>query len=88
MVTSWEEIVEGGKAQEKRSAFYDSGRLKAGRARVGPRDRGADLLNRFAMMRQLMMQIGMSERPAGQDSRFKQLAQMRSRARRESAGGI
>ena len=28
IVTSWEEIVEAGKRKKKRSAFYDTGRLR------------------------------------------------------------
>ena len=36
VVTSWEEVVEGGKRKKKRSAFYDQSRLRARGARLGP----------------------------------------------------
>src|SRR4030095_10664729 len=61
IVTSWEEVVEGGKRKKKRSAFYESGRLQRVARGSGHREQEvADLLNRFAMMRQMLMQIGMS----------------------------
>jgi len=76
IVTSWEEVVEGGKRKKKRSAFYESGRLARVARGSGRRDQEvADLLNRFAMMRQMMMQIGMSTGLLGKIPGFKQLAQ-------------
>jgi signal recognition particle subunit SRP54 len=76
VVTSWEEIVEGGKRKKKRSAFYDTGRLARVARGCGRREQEvADLLNRFAMMRQMMMQIGMSTGLLGKIPGFKQLAQ-------------
>ena len=76
VVTSWEEVVEGGKRKKKRSAFYETSRLAASRAARGRREQEvADLLNRFAMMRQMMMQIGMSTGLLGKIPGFKQLAQ-------------
>jgi signal recognition particle subunit SRP54 len=78
VVTSWEEIVDGGKRKKKRSAFYDQGRLKRVARGSGHKENEvADLLNRFAMMRQLMMQIGMSSGLLGKIPGFKQLAQMK-----------
>jgi len=78
VVTSWEEIVEGGKRKKKRSAFYDQGRLRRVARGSGHKEQEvADLLNRFAMMRQLMMQIGMSTGLLGKIPGFKQLAQMK-----------
>jgi signal recognition particle subunit SRP54 len=78
VVTSWEEIVDGGKRKKKRSAFYDQGRLKRVARGSGHKETEvADLLNRFAMMRQLMMQIGMSSGLLGKIPGFKQLAQMK-----------
>ena len=76
IVTSWEEVVEGGKRKKKRSAFYESGRLARVAKGSGRRETEvADLLNRFAMMRQMMMQIGMSTGLLGKIPGFKQLAQ-------------
>jgi signal recognition particle subunit SRP54 len=78
VVTSWEEVVDGGKRKKKRSAFYDQGRLKRVARGSGHKENEvADLLNRFAMMRQLMMQIGMSSGLLGKIPGFKQLAQMK-----------
>jgi signal recognition particle subunit SRP54 len=78
VVTSWEEVIDGGKRKKKRSAFYDSGRLKRVARGSGHKDNEvADLLNRFAMMRQLMMQIGASTGLLGKIPGFKQLAQMK-----------
>jgi signal recognition particle subunit SRP54 len=76
VVTSWEEIVDGGKRKKKRSAFYDMSRLARVAGGSGRKEQEvADLLNRFAMMRQLMMQIGMSTGLLGKIPGFKQLAQ-------------
>jgi signal recognition particle subunit SRP54 len=78
VVSSWEEIVEGGKRKKKRSAFYDQSRLRRVARGCGHKENEiADLLNRFAMMRQLMMQIGMSTGLLGKIPGFKQLAQMK-----------
>jgi signal recognition particle subunit SRP54 len=78
IITSWEEVVEGGKRKKKRSAFYDQNRLRRVARGSGHKENEiADLLNRFAMMRQLMMQIGMSTGLLGKIPGFKQLAQMK-----------
>ena len=77
IVTSWEEVVEGGKRKKKRSAFYETSRLARVAKGSGRREQEvADLLNRFAMMRQMMMQIGMSTGLLGKIPGFKGLAQM------------
>jgi signal recognition particle subunit SRP54 len=76
IITSWEEVVEGGKRKKKRSAFYESKRIARVAKGSGRREQEvADLLNRFAMMRQMMMQIGMSTGLLGKIPGFKQLAQ-------------
>jgi signal recognition particle subunit SRP54 len=76
IVTSWEEILDGGKRKKKRSAFYDTGRLRRVAQGSGHKEQEvADLLNRFGMMRQMMMQIGMSTGLLGKIPGFKQLAQ-------------
>jgi signal recognition particle subunit SRP54 len=79
VVTSWEEIAaEGGKRKKKKSAFYDSGRLKRVARGSGHKENEvADLLNRFGMMRQMMMQIGQSSGLLGKIPGFKQFAQMK-----------
>ena len=76
VVTSWEAIVDGGKRKKKRSAFYDIKRLgRIARGSGHKENEVADLLNRFAMMRQMMMQLGMSTGLLGKIPGFKQLAQ-------------
>jgi signal recognition particle subunit SRP54 len=76
VVTSWEEVVDGGRRKKKRSAFYDMGRLRRIARGSGHKENDvAELLNRFAMMRQMMMQIGMSTGLLGKIPGFKQLAQ-------------
>jgi signal recognition particle subunit SRP54 len=78
VVTSWEEVVEGGTRRKKRSAFYEQGRIRRVARGSGFRENDvADLLNRFAMMRQLMMQIGASSGLLGRLPGFKQFAQMK-----------
>jgi signal recognition particle subunit SRP54 len=78
VITSWEEIVEGGKRKKKRSAFYDQSRLRRVARGAGRKENEvADILNRFATMRQMMMQIGMSTGLLGKIPGFKQLAQMK-----------
>ena len=78
IVTSWEEVVEGGKRKKKRSAFYDqTGSRRVARGSGRKEQEVADLLNRFAMMRQMMMQIGASTGLLGKIPGFKQLAAMK-----------
>jgi hypothetical protein len=78
VITSWEEIVDGGKRKKKRSAFYDQGRIRRVARGSGRKEQEvADLLNRFATMRQMMMQIGMSTGLMGKIPGFKQLAQLK-----------
>jgi signal recognition particle subunit SRP54 len=76
IITSWEEVVESGKRKKKRSAFYDLGRLARVARGCGRKDAEvADLLNRFAMMRQMMMQLGASTGLLGKIPGFKGIAQ-------------
>jgi signal recognition particle subunit SRP54 len=78
VISSWEEIIEGGKRKKKRSAFYDQSRLRRVARGSGRKENEvADVLNRFAMMRQLMMQIGASTGLLGKIPGFKQAAQMK-----------
>jgi signal recognition particle subunit SRP54 len=78
IITSWEEFIDGGKRKKKRSAFYDQGRVRRVARGSGQKETEvADLLNRFAMMRQMMQQIGASSGLLGKIPGFKQLAQMK-----------
>jgi len=77
IITSWEELVEGGKRKKKRSAFFDQRRVARVARGAGRKDNEvADLLNRFAMMRQVMMQIGASTGLLGKIPGFKQISQL------------
>ncbi|HEY4184625.1 MAG TPA: signal recognition particle protein [Polyangia bacterium] len=78
VITSWEEVLDGGKRKKKRSAFYDQSRLRRVARGSGRKENEvADILNRFATMRQMMMQIGMSTGLLGKIPGFKQLAQLK-----------
>ncbi len=78
VISSWEEIVDGGARKKKRSAFYDQRRIRRVAAGSGHKENEvADILNRFAMMRQLMMQLGQSTGLLGKIPGFKQMAQMK-----------
>src|SRR3954447_1447331 len=78
VITSWEEVLDGGKRKKKRSAFYDQGRLRRVARGSGRKEAEVgDILNRFATMRQLMQQIGQSSGLLGKIPGFKQLAQMK-----------
>jgi signal recognition particle subunit SRP54 len=78
IITSWEEVVDGERRKKKRSAFYDVSRLQRVAKGCGRRENDvADVLNRFAMMRQMMMQLGQSTGLLGKLPGFKQFAQMK-----------
>lgn len=65
VVTSWEEIVDGGKGKDQDSIAYDAA-VDMSRLRRVAQGSGCKvqevvgLLHRFAMMRQMMIQIGRS----------------------------
>jgi signal recognition particle subunit SRP54 len=89
VITSWEEVVEGGRRKKKRSAFYEQSRVARVARGSGRRESEvADLLNRFAMMRQLMMSIGMSTGLLGKIPGFKQLAQLNQMRKMMQGGGL
>ncbi len=76
VVSSWEEIIEGGKRKKKRSACYDQNRLRRVARGSGHKEHEVgDILNRFALMRQMMMQLGMSTGVLGKIPGFRQFAQ-------------
>jgi signal recognition particle subunit SRP54 len=89
VVTSWEEIVEQGKRRKKRSAFYEQSRLRRVARGSGRKEHEvADILNRFGMMRQLMMQLGASTGLLGKIPGLKQVAQMRNMQQQMKMGNI
>jgi signal recognition particle subunit SRP54 len=78
IVTSWEEIVEGDRRKKKRSAFYDQSRIRRVARGSGQKESDVtDILNRFAMMRQMMQQLGQSTGLLGRLPGFKQMAQLK-----------
>ncbi|MCG5052560.1 MAG: signal recognition particle protein [Myxococcales bacterium] len=89
IVTSWEEVIEGERRKKKRSAFYDQHRLRRVARGSGRREQDvADILNRFAMMRQMMQQIGQSTGLLGRLPGFKQLGQLRQMGQMAKMGGL
>ncbi|MDX2024196.1 MAG: signal recognition particle protein [Deltaproteobacteria bacterium] len=89
IVSSWEEVIEGDRRKKKRSAFYDQRRLRRVAKGSGRRENDvADILNRFAMMRQMMMQLGQSTGLLGKIPGFKQLGQLRQMQQMAKSGGL
>jgi len=89
VISSWEEVIEGGRRKKKRSAFYEQSRvLRVARGSGRREAEVGDLLNRFAMMRQLMMSIGMSTGLLGKIPGFKQLGQLNQMRKMMSGGGV
>jgi signal recognition particle subunit SRP54 len=87
VISSWEEIIDSGKRKKKRSAFFDQSRLvRVARGCGRKESEVADLLNRFAMMRQMMMQLGASSGLLGKIPGFKQLGQLNQA--RKMLGGM
>jgi signal recognition particle subunit SRP54 len=82
VVTSWEEITSGaGKKTKRKSADYDPSRVKRvarGSGRSEPEVK--ELLHKFAMMRQMMVQLGASTGLLGKIPGFKQFNQMKKLA--------
>jgi signal recognition particle subunit SRP54 len=79
VVTSWETIVQGGQLKQRRKAAdYDERRLKRVARGSGRKELEVkELLNKFAMMRQMMTQMGAQTGLLGKIPGFKQIAQMR-----------
>jgi signal recognition particle subunit SRP54 len=76
--SSWEEVLDNGRRKKKRSAFYDQNRIRRVARGSGRKEAEvADVINRFGMMRQMMMQIGAGTGLLGKIPGFKQLAQMK-----------
>jgi signal recognition particle subunit SRP54 len=82
VVTSWETITSGGQQmRRRRAADYDEKRVKRVSKGAGRKENEVkELLNKFAMMRQMMVQMGASTGLMGKIPGFKQLAQMKKMA--------
>ena len=83
VVTSWETITsgQGQQMRRRRAADYDDKRIKRVAKGAGHKEDDVKaLLNKFAMMRQMMVQMGASTGLMGKIPGFKQLAQMKKMA--------
>ena len=82
VVTSWEMITsKAGIQQKRRAADYDEKRVKRVARGSGRKEQEVkELLNKFAMMRQMMTQMGQQSGLLGKIPGFRQIAQMKKMA--------
>jgi len=82
VTTSWEEITaNSGKKTKKRRADYDPSRVKRIASGSGRKETDVkELLHKFAMMRQMMVQLGASTGIMGKIPGLKQFSQMKKLA--------
>jgi signal recognition particle subunit SRP54 len=89
VVTSWETITsgQGQKTHRRKAADYDERRLRRIAKGSGRKEYEVkELLNKFAMMRQMMVAMGAQSGLLGKIPGFRQLSQMRQMTK--MAGGI
>jgi signal recognition particle subunit SRP54 len=86
VVTSWETITSSqGQTKKRRGADYDERRVKRIARGSGRQENDVrELLNKFAMMRQMMLSMGQQSGLLGKIPGFKQIAQMRNMAKQMS----
>jgi signal recognition particle subunit SRP54 len=79
VTTSWETITSNrGIERRRKAADYDAGRVKRVARGAGRQEHEVkELLNKFAMMRQMMLQMGAQTGLLGKIPGFRQIAQMR-----------
>jgi hypothetical protein len=81
ITVGWQEFMTGGKAKKKRALDFTQGRVRRVAAGSGRKENEVkELVNKFGMMRQMMMEIGASTGLLGKIPGFKQVAQMRKLA--------
>ncbi|MBI4508107.1 MAG: signal recognition particle protein [Deltaproteobacteria bacterium] len=82
VVTSWEEITsQQGKKMKRKAADYDPSRVRRVALGSGRKESEVkELLHKFAMMRQMMVQLGATTGLLGKIPGFKQFAQMKKLA--------
>jgi len=82
VATSWEEFMStAGKSAKRRRADFDPGRVKRVSKGSGRTDQEVkELLQKFAQMRQMMVQLGASTGLMGKIPGFKQFSQMKKLA--------
>jgi signal recognition particle subunit SRP54 len=90
VVTSWEEITsQAGKKTKRKSADYDPRRVRRVASGAGRQESEVkELLHKFAMMRQMMVQLGASTGLLGKIPGFKQFAQMKKLAGMDLGGMV
>ncbi len=82
VATSWETIMSAqGPMRRRKANDYDERRLKRVARGAGRKEQDVkELLNKFAMMRQMMLQMGQQSGLLGKIPGFRQIAQMRKMA--------
>jgi signal recognition particle subunit SRP54 len=81
VVTSWQEIVEGGKVKKRKAADYHMDRIKRVSRGSGRNENEIkELLHKFATMRAMMMSMGQQTGLLGKIPGLKQFAQMKKLA--------
>jgi signal recognition particle subunit SRP54 len=81
VVTSWQEIVEGGKLKKRKTADYNLDRVRRVARGSGRKEAEVkELLHKFATMRTMMLQMGAQTGLLGKIPGFRQLSQMRKMA--------
>jgi signal recognition particle subunit SRP54 len=78
IVHTWEEFNEAGKTKRRRAADFHQSRVRRVALGAGRKEHEVkELLNKFGMMRQMMLQLGASTGLLGKIPGMKQLAQMK-----------
>jgi signal recognition particle subunit SRP54 len=81
ITVGWQEFMTGGKAKKKRALDFAQNRIRRVATGAGRKEHEVkELVNKFGMMRQMMMEIGASTGLLGKLPGFKQVAQMRKLA--------
>jgi signal recognition particle subunit SRP54 len=81
VVTSWQDIVEGGKVKKRKTADYHLDRIQRVAKGAGRKEAEVkELLHKFATMRGMMMAMGQSTGLLGKVPGLKQFAQMKKLA--------
>ncbi len=81
VVTSWQEIVEGGRLKKRRLADYHQDRIQRVAKGSGRKEHEIkELLHKFATMRQMMLSMGQQTGLLGKVPGFREIAQMRKMA--------
>ena len=81
VVTSWQDIIEGGKLKKRKAADYYAPRVRRVARGAGRQENEVkELLHKFATMRSMMLQMGASSGLLDRMPGFRQLSQMKKLA--------